>query len=182
MPDRYDRIRSLGRRLRLAVHVTVAALAVVFLWIVWDALAGAGWLSQALTSAYALPAPFAATPPQAALLLVVIAVQFGLFAGALQALGRAFAAIANADSIAPEAGLWMRRAGFAFLGAAVAMILARPLNALIMSIGAPPGERFVSVGFSTGELLAFVVSGVLVLFGHLLALAAEIDAENREIV
>jgi hypothetical protein len=135
-----------------------------------------------LSRAYNPPTPFAASPLQAALLLIVAAIQFSLVAGALQSLRRTFMIIAAAVSLPPLAATHARRSGLAFLAAGIAMILAHPLNALIMSINAPPGSRFIALSASTGEMLALVASGALIVFAHVMAVAADIDAENREFV
>ncbi|MFZ1681547.1 MAG: DUF2975 domain-containing protein, partial [Rhizobiaceae bacterium] len=69
-----------------------------------------------------------------------------------------------------------------FLATAVAQLLSRPLLALALSIGAPPGHRYLAIGFDGGDLMALLVAAVLMLFGHLVAAAAAIEAENRAFV
>lgn len=182
MNEPFRRARMLSRRLSLALALVVAALALVFLWIAVDTLSGGAHLTAAMNRAYAPPTPFVGSPVQSALLLVIAAIQFALIARALLALRDAFGAIAAAEAIPPEAATAARRSGLAFLAAAIAMILAYPLNALAMSIGAPPGGRFLALSVSSGELLALFASGALLVFAHIIAVAAAIDEENRGFV
>lgn len=182
MRKTFERARLLSRRMGRAVAIALVLLVAVSAGVVVLALVDPLWLSAQMTRAYAPPSAFAASPLHAGLFALVFAAQAGLAGRALWALGRAFDAIAENDALTAAAGLWTRRAGLAFLASGIAMVLAHPLNSAIMSIGAPPGGRFVSVAFSTGELLALVVSGVLLVFGHVIAVAAAIDEENRGFV
>lgn len=182
MTDSFVRAKTLSRRLGRALAFVLAILALVFLWLAADAFSGAVHLSALVSRAYDPPTPFAASPLQAALLLIVAAIQFSLVAGALQSLRRTFMVIAAAVSLPPLAAAHARRSGLTFLAAGIAMILAHPLNALVMSIDAPPGSRFIALSASTGEMLALVASGALIVFAHVMAVAAAIDAENREFV
>lgn len=165
-----------------AVAVALVLLAILSVCIVVLAFVDPLWLSAHLTRTYAPPTAFAVSPLQSALFAGVFAAQTGLVGWALWALGRAFDAIAANDALTAESGLWTRRAGLGFLAAAIVMILSHPLNTAIMSIGAPPGSRFISVAFTTGEFLALIVSGALIVFGHVIAVAVAIDEENRGFV
>jgi len=182
MSEARQRIRVLSRWVVRGLGGALALLAALVLYGIYLALTDRAEIAAILNRAYVPPEPVIVTVPQVMLLLIVFLLQAGLVASALWALIKAFDAIASGEAIPSAAGRWTRRAGLAFLAAAVAMIIAHPLNSLIASLGAAPGHGFIVVAFSTGELLALVVSGVLVVFGHLIAVAAAVDAENREIV
>ena len=107
------------------------------------------------------------------------ATTFGL---ALYALWRAFGEIAGRDHVDHVAALWMSRAGKAFLATSVLMILSRPALSAIISLDAPPGQRFLSLGIGTSELMALLVSAVLTLVARIMTVAAELAEDNRQIV
>ncbi len=118
----------------------------------------------------------------AILVLVVIAVQAAVFLYALNALRQAFAAAARSDLADAAVGRNLGLAGIAFAINAGLMLLLPPVTSLIYSTGARPGEGFVTVQVGTGELMSLLLSGILFITGRLMALAAEIDDENRQII
>jgi Protein of unknown function (DUF2975) len=130
------------------------------------------------------PAATVPAPPacQRIGLLLLLVLQIAVLFVALHALWKMFGLIASGEALSQATASWMRRAGLCFAASAALMIVLRPLHMLLATISAPPGQRMVSVGFGTPELLAFLLAAVLMVLGHVQMLAAEISDDNRQIV
>ncbi len=116
------------------------------------------------------------------MIALVMGMQGALFLWALDALRRAFAAFSDEAVLNTEAASLLSRAGLLFAANALAMIVAPPLLSAVYSAGAPAGQGFITIQFGTSELLSLLLSGILFVTGHLMALAAEVDGEMRQIV
>lgn len=149
------------------------------LWVTWSYQ---DWIGMFVTDRLGLPKPEHFSASTTLLLSTAFLVQAGLLIWALQTLRQAFHEIALHDIVGTESARLMRLSGVAFLANAVAMVLAPPLVSLIVSLDMPAGHRFMAITVSTAELLAVMVSGILIVFGHLLAVAAEVDDDNKRFV
>ncbi|MCB1382267.1 MAG: hypothetical protein KDJ73_04925 [Notoacmeibacter sp.] len=116
------------------------------------------------------------------LIALVTAIQGALFLWALDKLRRAFASFSGEAVLNSRSAVLLSHAGLLFAANAVAMIIAQPLLSAIYSAGAPAGQGFITIRIGTGELLSLLLSGILFVTGHLMALAAEVDGEMRQIV
>lgn len=100
----------------------------------------------------------------------------------LYALWVMFGAFRIGDMISPHTSSLMRTAGGAFLGAAIWGMIANTLTILILTATNPAGERQLTIGLSSDQLFPMLLAGVLFAIGHVMTVAAEIDAENREFI
>ena len=140
------------------------------------------FLPEVLKTRFGASAPLSVSGIQVLLFDLFIALQTLPLLLALASLWRAFGEIARTGGLDQTTALLVRSAGLRFGATAVILVLAAPLLSLIASIGASPGHRFLSVGLETQHLLAVLLSAVLVTLGHVLALAADIADDNRQIV
>lgn len=182
MNDRRERARSLSRRME-ALILALTGVVILFvaygLWMTWD---DPDWVGRFIIDKLALPNSAQFSISTVRLLAAAFLVQAVMVIWALQALRRAFHEISLHDIVSTKSARLVRASGLAFLVNAIAMVLAPPLVSLIVSLDMPVGHRFVAISFSTAELLAVIVSGTLIVFGHLLAVAAEVDDENKRFV
>jgi hypothetical protein len=162
-----------------ALMAVVGVFVAYGLWLTWSDPA---WIGTFVVEKLGLPQPAQLSASTLMLLAAALLVQAGLLIWALQTLRRTFREIALHDIVGVESARLMRLSGVAFLANAIAMVLATPVVSLIVSIEMPVGHRFLRIGFGTPELLAIMVSGILIVFGHLLAVASEIDDDNRQFV
>lgn len=177
-----ERVRLLGRRLQWLVTAMLAIVAAVGVGGLWQVLTDPAGIAPFAAQQYGFATPPSTSGLAVALLLAIFVLQAVPVVAALAALRRAFAQIAGGEMIGAEAARWLRRAGWAFTANAAVMLASKPLVSLALSIDMPPGQRFLSIGVGTPELLALLVSGVLVMFGHLMTVATEIQDENRRFV
>lgn len=181
MESSRGRARLVSRRLQLAISLLIALIIAAVMVGTVLALLDPDWLAAFLAerlSAKQLPI----APPAAFLIVVLHLVPLTVFVYGLICMRTTFAAIAHSEIISALAGTALRRAGAAFAISTVAMIALQPAVTALYSLGAPPGEGFISIGVGTGELTTLLMAGVFIGFGHLVALAAEIDNENHQIV
>lgn len=122
------------------------------------------------------------TATQAALTALVNAPTIALIAYALLALWMLFGAFRKGDLVSPRAANLMRRAGVAFALAAIWSVIAHTLSVLLLTLNNPVGERQLAIGLSSDQLFPLLLAGVLFAIGHVLSVAAAIEAENRAFV
>ncbi|CAG0980196.1 MAG: hypothetical protein F9K19_05475 [Rhizobiaceae bacterium] len=182
MIDARQRARLLSRRMELLIHVLMGAVLLFTAYGLWVAWSDPEWAGLFILDRLALPKTAQPSETTVQLLIVAFLTQAGLMLWALHVLRRAFREISLHDIVSTESARLMRLSGTAFLLNATAMVLAPPLVSLIVSLDLPAANRFLTISFSTAELLALIVSGTLIVFGHLLAVAAEVDDDNRHII
>lgn len=177
-----ERARLLGRRMELLIATLIGVVALVVAYGLWVTWSNPDWIGRFVIDELALPKPERLSASTITLLAAAFLVQAGLLIWALQTLRLAFREIALHDIVSTESARLMRLSGVAFLANTLAMVLAPPVVSLIVSLDMPAGQRFLAISVSTAELLALMVSGILIVFGHLLAVAAEIDDDNKRFV
>jgi Protein of unknown function (DUF2975) len=182
MHPSFERAKQLSRRMQLALVATAVIVVCVAAYAAFWALVDLDWLGAVFREKYGAFGPVTLSMGQAIALVLLFLIQIGLFLIALHALWQAFGSIAKNEGISLETARWIRRAGLAFAATSIAMFLSCPLNSLIGSVGAGPGRRFVNVSFDSQQLLTFLLAAVLIILGHILALAADIADDNRQIV
>ena len=182
MTDNLDKARALGAKMRYGVAALGVIVAAVTLWCALKAATDGDWLARMLYRQFGEFAPFRLSPLQAGLIILVDLLQTGAILIARGLLARVFGQISATGGVDFGTAVCVRRAGVWFGIAALLLVLSTPVNALIASIGQPEGRRFLSIGFETQHLLALLLSAVLITLGHVLALAADIADDNRQIV
>ena len=110
-------------------------------------------------------------------LLTILLVCRGLYA-----LWAMFGAFRIGDLISTHTSSLMRQAGGAFLSAAIWSMIANTLTILILTANNPAGERQLAIGLSSNQLFPVLLAGVLFAIGHVMKVATEIEAENREFI
>ncbi len=177
-----EHARRLSRQLEFFVAAIIAViLAVAGVGIAW-ALAQPNKFVPFAAQQYDFAVPAQGSNLTGLLLAATFLVQTVPMVVGLLSLRSAFRAIGRHETIGIEAARWLRRSGIAFFINALAILVSRPVVSLILSIDMPPGQRFLSIGFGTPELLTLLVSGVLVMFGHLMTVAAEVENENKRFI
>lgn len=176
-----EHLRRLSRRMYVATSVFLVLIAAYALfsaiWALMDKEALAKYLANHFdTAAYPVSVPVAV------LMVVLFLAQVAVFLYGLNCLRITFSVISRQDTIDRSAGTLMRRAGICFAATAAIMILLQPILSALFSISAPPGSRFINLEVGSGEAMTLLMSGVFVVIGHLIVLAAEVDDDNRQIV
>jgi hypothetical protein len=173
------RLSRLMKGALLAIGVVLAGMAV---YLVARTLIDPAWIAADFKSSNGVLASGSMTGLQTAGLLVLSLIQIGLLLVAIYTLWQTFGTIASSEGISIDTALWIRRSGFAFAATSLAMVLSIPAGTAIGSWGQAPGQRFISVSFNAPQLLSFLLAAVLIIMGHVLALAADIADDNRHIV
>ncbi|MCU0830047.1 MAG: hypothetical protein MUC58_00755 [Rhizobiaceae bacterium] len=81
-----------------------------------------------------------------------------------------------------DAAAAMAASGRWFLIVAIGGVFVRTASVVLATLHLPAGERLLSIGIGQPELFGVLVAGTLLALGHVVALAASLDAENREFV
>lgn len=173
------RLAGRMRRLILSLAVVVAAGAAYLLWqVASDPAAAELFLSRHLADGR----PVRLTAATSLALAAVALVQAGTLLAALKALSSLFAGFERGDPLGFQGAVHIRAAGRRLLAFVAIAIAARPLATLLVSLNNPPGERYVTFAVGSNDLLGLLACGVLFTIGHVLALAARVNDDNRQIV
>lgn len=81
-----------------------------------------------------------------------------------------------------DAGIWLRRIGLFGLGAEILDIVTRPLTIVTVTAHLPPGQRHIGFSLNQNDLAFIMLLTAIVALAHIFTKAAEIAAENEEIV
>ena len=182
MVSAVERAKTMSRNLQRAMLALGIIVACVSLWAAVSAVLDPAFLPSALQTKFGALAPLSVSGIQVLLFVVFVALQTLPLLMGLVSLSRVFAEISRTGGVNQTTALHVRSAGIRFALTALILVLATPLLSLTASIGALPGRRFLSVGFETQHLLAVLLSAVLIMLGHVLALAADIADDNRQII
>ncbi|MCQ0989231.1 DUF2975 domain-containing protein [Jiella marina] len=177
-----DMIVRLGRRLRLLVAATMAFLVAGALALFLMGVFSPGTLRDVLMEHATAGRPVTLSAGALAGATVLGAAGLSLLLLALKSLWDMFSEFERRAPLSRSAAGHLRQAGLLFLAFAIWRLVSVPVASLVLSVGNTPGERFVAVSIGSADLLAVLTGGVLVIVGHVMALAAEIDEDNRQIV
>ena len=183
MPPHSERLSRLMRMSSWLAHASKIA-AVIFLLV-----NAAMWLVPgfAIDAAYsqanlAAPMKITMTTEATVLALVVSTAYVGLLAVALWSIARLFDEFSKGAIFVPETGAHLRRAGLYLLAFAALAPVFRAVIGLIVTMANPPGERALSVGLSSHEIVLGLIAALLVMLGHIMAEASDIADDNSRIV
>ncbi|MFT3957266.1 MAG: DUF2975 domain-containing protein [Piscinibacter sp.] len=76
----------------------------------------------------------------------------------------------------------LRRFAWALLGAALLAPLVRAVMSVVLTVGNPPGQRMLVIGFSWNDYLAVLLAAVLIAIATVMAEAARVAEENAGFV
>lgn len=110
----------------------------------------------------------------------VLPVAVGLYA--LWQLWQLFAEYAAGRVFGRIAAQRLRRFAWALLGAALLAPLVRAAMSVVLTIGNPPGQRMLVLGFSWNDYLAVLLSAVLIAIATVMAEAVRVAEENEGFV
>ncbi len=165
----------LSHAAKVAALVLLAANAAM--WIVPEFAADAVRSQSAIGNA-----PVTLTLGARAAALVVSTVYVGLMALALWTVARLFASFAAGAIFVPETGARLRRLGILLLLFAALSPFFRAIVGVIVTIGNEAGQRVLAFSISSQDIIVALVAALLVVLGHIMAEAALIADDNRQIV
>lgn len=93
-----------------------------------------------------------------------------------------FAIFAFGDALTVLAARRVRRIGQGFLALATAPLLIRPIQSVLLTWNADPGQREIAISLDSNMLGFALVSGLLIVIGWAMAHAAAMAEENRAFV
>ena len=116
------------------------------------------------------------------LLFVVGAVPLLLFIAALWSARQFFSCYVSGELFPRQASAKLTRIGKLFLALAILGPITRMLAVLTITWTNPPGQKQLVLSFSTSDGLLIILSGILLMVGHILAEANRLAEDNRQII
>ncbi|MBP6013731.1 MAG: DUF2975 domain-containing protein [Alphaproteobacteria bacterium] len=178
-----ERLTRLARMSAWLAHASKIAAVIflivnVFMWLV------SGVVVDAARSQSSLPAPMKITMTTEAtmLALAVSTAYVALLAVALWSIAKLFTEFSKGAIFVPETGVYLRRAGLYLLVFAALAPVFRAMIGVIVTMANPPGERALSISFSSHEVILGLIAALLVMLGHIMAEASDIADDNSRIV
>lgn len=178
----FEKARRLSRI--MSVVTGLGGIAVAGTGVAFAAIAAIDpeWFGRIVSRQIAQDLPVAPTPSASAVVLALTGVQLAILLAALYCLWRMFDVFAADEPLSPRAAVWMRRAGGAFLFSVASGLLIRTGVIAALTMANPPGQRMIAISVGSPDLLAVLMAGVLLMVGHILTTAAEIQDDNRAFV
>ena len=175
-----QRLVLIGRRMTVFSTVLALALPVVLMAVLFRVFAGFGPVPGLFNNVPFVPSNVGGIERTGVFVVQLLAIAPVTLA--LWRLGEAFRAFSRPSPDFAVAARGVRASGYWFLWGVVAGILARTLSGVLVTLSAVSGQRMVSVGFGTPEMFGLLMAGTLLALGHVLVLAADLEAENRSFV
>lgn len=182
MSREFERVRRLSRRMRAAVTIGGAALALAGAFMLGSAIVAPETFRELAGNAVGTGAAYNLTASSTVVLMVLFAVQFAILLYAVWCVWRMFGELAQDEPLSRAAAGWMQRGSVGFLAAAIVSFLATPIGTVALTLGNPPGERELAIGVGSTHLLALLIAAIMFMTSRILALAAEIRDDQKAIV
>lgn len=139
-------------------------------------------LAAARESANQHDGPIALTWPARLVSGLVSCAHLGLLCWALWAAKGLFQNFADGHVFTIRTGQDLRLIGGLIAAYAVLTPLKGSLVTIAITMGNPPGHRQLAIGLSSNELILGVLGALILVLGHVMAEAARIADDNRQIV
>ncbi|SNS80111.1 DUF2975 domain-containing protein [Antarctobacter heliothermus] len=97
-------------------------------------------------------------------------------------MARLFECYAQDAALTPRAAHALRHVGFGFLAQAAAGLLAHPVETLLLTAGAPAGQKMLSFAVSSSDLGFVLAGGMMMIVGLVTSQAIALRAENEGFV
>jgi hypothetical protein len=171
---------NISRLARSAETIALAAIAAIILYgayLVYD--------QAELRAVISVNTPgLVSTPPGwavavAAALLGLLAL---IFIAGMWEVRKLFRLLATGSLADPAFGHILRRLGWLAVSGGVASILIRTVNALLMSVANPPGQKILLIEISSGQIASLIMGLLFFMFTHVFAEVARIDEDNKSII
>lgn len=175
-------IRLYGRLMRFVALAIGSLVSSVFLYAVALALVDRSSFDR-LMSDYLLNGRIElAFGPFALLALGLIGLANLVLMGAgLYSVWRIGGVFARGEVLALESGRWLRRLGAVLIAGAASTVLSRTLS-VALATTVPDGGQLLMIGLGTSEAFLLLAALMMLVLGHVMVLATEIDVENRAFV
>jgi len=177
---------KLARLLRKSALLSIAARAAALILLAGNAamwlVPELGYDAARLQSGLNAETPVAVTPLAFTFVLLLSTLHVGLLAGAMWEMARLFSGFSKQAILVPDTGKHLRRTGILLFLFAVLSPVARTFGALAVTLANPPGQRLVSVSLDSQDMVLALIAVLLLMLGHVMAEAAQIADDNRQIV
>ena len=176
---------KLARLLRTSAWLAHAAKIAALLLLATNA---AMWLipeftAEVVRSQTAIGAsPMTLTLGGRAAALAVSTAYVGLMALALWTVASLFASFAAGAIFVPETGTRLRRLGILLLLFGVLSPFFRAIIGIVVTLGNEEGQRILALSIGSQDIIVALVAALLIALGHIMAEAAAIADDNRQIV
>ncbi len=175
-------IQSLSRLMKRLVLVLAAGISFAVIYVLWLLSFDQPAFADLVKANMFEEIPMTVSRTAVTALILLGTVNLWIAFSGLSAVWHLFDGFERGDVFSARSGGLLRKAGVAALIGAASIVLSRTLAVLIVTLGNPPGQKVLLVVFGTSEVFLLLVSVLLLVMGHIIRLAADIDAENRSFV
>ena len=177
-----DRIRFYGRWMQVGVLLLGAIAAVATVYVIWLAAFDPPRLYDVLSGYLVNGTPRLTFGPAALAALTLIALaNLAITYSGLRAVWRIGEAFARGEVFVAVTARALRRLGATLLIGAASTGVSRTAS-IALATTMPDGGGLLVVGFGTSESFLLLAGLMMLVLGHVMVLAIEIDRENRSFV
>lgn len=177
-----DKIRLYGRWMQFGAALLGVIAAVATVYVVWLSAFDRPRFDDVLSGYLVSGTPHLTFSPAAlaALFLIGLA-NLAITCAGLNAVWRIGEAFARGEVFAPATALGLRRLGGVLLVGAASTMISR-MASIMLATTVPDGKSLLVISVGTSEGFLFLAGLMMLVLGHVMVLAIEIDRENRAFV
>lgn len=181
-PLNFPAVGSLGRLSAVMCAVVAVGGALAEVMLAWV------WLTPSWVEAHVVPhlglqgVPVALDGPTRLAAFAASMIPMGVLLYLLRQAYALFDAFRLGHVFTPEAPVRLRRIGTSILALALLRPLTSMVLGLILTAANPPGQRILALSISIDDYMIGALGGLVLAIGHVMAEAARIADDNRQIV
>ncbi|MBB4063885.1 DUF2975 domain-containing protein [Gellertiella hungarica] len=181
--DALAAIRTISRRAKALLAIISAGLVGGAIYLVWKVSADLPGFTGEIKAWLGTEAPAITLSGRAIAGLAALGIiNAAIAAAAIWTVWRLFDRLEKGRVFTRQSGELLRLAGALALTGAISTVVSRTLATLIATYDNPPGEKILLIGFGSSEGMLLLLSALLYAMGHVIALASDIERENRSFV
>jgi len=114
--------------------------------------------------------------------ILISSVPLLALASGLNNLRRLFLGYARGEYFSISAAVHLGKVGRGVILWVISSFICTPLLSILVTLHAPPGQRFFTVSFTSADFVALFLAGCIAVIARILLRASEVDSENRTFV
>ncbi|WP_256673924.1 DUF2975 domain-containing protein [Pseudomonas fluorescens] len=114
--------------------------------------------------------------------ILVSSIPLIALASGLNHLRRLFQAFAREEYFSSSTAAHLGKVGRSVVLWVISSFIFTPILSILVTLHAPPGQRLLTISFTSADFVALFLAGCIALIARILARAGELDAENKAFV
>ena len=114
--------------------------------------------------------------------ILISSVPLVALASGLNHLRSLFQGYARGEYFSSSAAVHLGKVGRGVMLWVVSSFIGTPLLSILVTLHAPPGQRLLTISFTSADVVALFLAGCIAVIARILLCASEVDSENKTFV